>query len=213
MQEIIIFYKRSVDFLIAHCFDLLEMNLLGSRIHTFHSYIQVDRNVTLFVDFQQAGSEKRDIIQLFGCCVKIQIHRFACTLFAGIVFCQQADFLGSTSAFVLGISISVDSTSTRLGEFLYGFPSLLCTFEIIDAVGVPLSKCRLRDTFYLFPVDLDSGSQDQEVVGDLSVIFGRYLIPYGIDVSNRIFNPFDVIGYAVLLLSPDVIRLIYTRCD
>ena len=213
MQEVIIFYKRCVDFLIAHCFDFLEMNLLGSRVYAFHAYIQVDRNVALLVDFQQAGSEKRHVIQFFGCSVKIQVHCLACTLLAGIMFCQQANFLGSTPAFVLGISICVDSTSACLGEFLYGFPSLLCTFEVVDAVGVSLSKCRLRDTFHLFPVDLDSGSQDQEVVGDLSVIFSCYLIPYGIDGGNRIFNPFDIAGHAVLLLSPDIIRLVHTRCD
>ena len=115
------------------------MYLFGGCIHSFDPYVQVDRHIAFLIDFQQAGSEVGNIIQFLGSCIVIQIYLVTCSLLTVVMFCQQTDLFRCAATFMLRVGVGEDSASACLGEFLQGFPGLLCTFIVINTVGISLS--------------------------------------------------------------------------
>ena len=113
------------------------------------------------------------------------------------MFGQHADFLGRSTTFEFGISVGEYASSALGHQFLNGWPDALCTFKIVDAMGVALTQGLTADAFHLVPVDLQSGGKYKEVIfNNLSACCTGGLFD-GIQLHNRILYPFYATGDAL----------------
>ena len=213
MQEFVILNERSRDLLLALGHYFLHIYTLRLRIDTLHTHIHLVRHVALLVDLDQAWREVRHIIQFLRSRIIVEVQLLASSLLASVVLRQQTDLLRCTSTLMLRIGIGINTFTTLLCESLNSLPCLLRTFKIINTVCVALTKRLLRDAFHLLPIALQTRSQHQEVVRDLAVLGSRHLVPNRINCSHGILYPFNPAGHTILLLLPNLIRLVNTRSD
>ena len=118
MQDIVVLGERLT------CRGIKEVRTFRRRIHPCKTAPHGNRDLALLVDLKQTRSIVRNIIQLLACGVVLERAGIAFAVLAGELFCEQADLLRRTAAFVLGPCVGEDAASSRAGELVHGSPSL-----------------------------------------------------------------------------------------